>query len=148
MKHRFIKGVTAGMIAGVVKNIPEAALHHYPRVTETTLWDYAGTIALGRLPRGWPEIGYAFFLEILFTTFLGLIFVNIPLLNRYEHQKLRGILFGALVWFIIRVAVVAFDIRVLLVESLETSIVNLLASMFYGCVLVCAIKYLDRKVYQ
>jgi hypothetical protein len=113
---------------------------------DITLWDYAGGIALGRLPLGFLEHVYAFFLEILFSIFLGFIFVKIPTRSDCRHYRLKGIFFGAFVWFIIRAAVLAFDIQIFLGESLSTSVINLLVSMFYGCVLACSMKYLDRKV--
>mgnify|MGYP000853787864 FL=1 len=146
MNDQFKQAVIGGIIAGVVKDVPNAILHHYPRLVEITLWDYAGGIALGRLPQGFGEHVYAFFLEILFSIFLGFIFVNLPVRNDYEHYRLQGIFFGAFVWFIIRAAVLAFDIQILLGENLSTSVINLIVSMFYGCVLACSIKYLDEKL--
>ena len=146
MENKFIKAVLGGIIAGLAKDIPNAVLNHFPKLTEITLWDYAGAIALGRLPQGAVEVTYAFLLEILFSIFLGILFVNIHFLNHYGHYKLKGIFFGAFVWFIIRAAVLAFHIRPLLGESVGTSVINLLVSMFYGCILACVIKILDKKM--
>lgn len=146
MQNQFQKGVIGGIVAGIVKDIPNAILHRFPRLTEIPLWDYAGAIALGRLPQGTGEHVYAVMLEILFSIFLGIIYVNIPFFHQYDHTKIKGIFFGAFIWFIIRAAVFAFNIQVLLGESIGTSITNLLVSMFYGCTLACTIKYLDKKV--
>jgi hypothetical protein len=137
MKHKFIRVIIAGIVAGFIKDIFNAILHYYPRLAKIALWDYAGAVALGRLPRGFCEHTYAIFLELLFGIFLGLIYINIPFLCQNEHFKLRGVLFGAFVWFIIRTAVLVFQIPVLLNEDLGTSIVNLAASMIFGCAFVC-----------
>jgi hypothetical protein len=109
------------------------------------LWEYAGAIAFGRLPEGIDEQLYAFFLESLFCVALALNFVNIPFFNQPVNLKLRGILFGAFVWFLVRMAVLAFNIRVLVSENMVTSIVNLLMSVFYGCLLTCFLHLLEKK---
>ena len=145
MENRFTTGFIAGIIAGLFKDIPNFILHHYPKIAEITLWDYAGAIALGRLPQGPAEHIYAVFLEILFSVFVAMVFVNIRVFQRLENYKLKGILYGAFIWFIVRAAVLAFHIRILLGESLGTSIVNLLVSMFYGCVLACTVKFIVKK---
>jgi hypothetical protein len=144
MENPFIKGMTAGMIAGLLKNIPDEIFHLVPGWAPITLWDYAGVVALGRLPRGMGEHGYALILETLFCVFLGMVFVNIPFLASYGYFKLKGIIFGGLVWFFIRAAVLAYHIKIL-DEGFANSAVNLLASVLFGCVLTCMIKILDKK---
>jgi hypothetical protein len=146
--NKFMKAILAGIIAGTVKDIPNAFLHHYPRIIEITLWDYAGTAALGRLPVGFGEHAYAFFLELLFCIFLSLFYVNYHVLPQFgrDHHKLKGILYGAFVWFLIRGVVLAFEITPLLGENLLTSLVNLLVSMLFGCILDCSLRRLDQKM--
>jgi hypothetical protein len=146
MENKFIRAVIAGIVAGIVKDLPNLVLFNYSRFTMIALWEYAGAIALGRLPQSIPEHCYAVLLELLFGVFLGLFFVNIPFLCQDDHDKLRGVFFGALVWFIIRAAVLAFQIRVLLDENLGTSVINLLESMLFGYVFVCSGKFLERRV--
>jgi hypothetical protein len=146
MENKFIRAVISGVIAGIVKDLPNLVLRGYPRFTKIVLWEYAGAIALGRLPEGVLEHCYAFLLELLFGIFLGLIFVNIPFLCQNEHNKLRGAFFGAFVWFVVRAVVLAFNIRVLLHENLGTSVINLLESIIFGCAFVCMGQFLERRV--
>jgi hypothetical protein len=146
LDQKFGKGIMAGIAAGLIKNIPNAILHiFFPSLNKIAFWDYAGTIALGRLPKGPLEIFYALFLETLFSTFLALIFIHSRFLNQSDHFKWKGIFYGAWIWFMVRAAVLGFDIKVLLNENLGNSVTNLLLSMLYGCLLVCAIKALDKK---
>jgi cyanate permease len=145
MENKFIRTVIAGVIAGLVKDLPNAVLSHYRRLTEVALWEYAGVIALGRIPRGFSEQCYAFILELLFGIFLGLIFVNIPFLCKNNYNKLRGVLFGAFVWFVVRAAVLAFNICDLLHENLGNSLLNLVESMLFGCVFVSMGRFLERR---
>jgi hypothetical protein len=145
MKERFIIGVVAGTIAGILKDIPDAIFHFLLRITNITFSDYAGTIALGHRPAGLTEHLYAVFYEIVFSVFIGIIFVNLAPYFETKHYLLRGAIYGALVWFTIRCAVMAFGITPLVDGDILSTIINSLNSILYGTILGVIIHYLERK---
>ncbi len=145
MKERFIIGVIAGTIAGILKDIPDTAFHFLFQITNITFSDYAGTIALGHRPAGLAEHLYAVFYEIVFSIFIGIIFVNLAPYFQTKHYLLRGAIYGALVWFSIRCAVMAFGIRPLVDGDILSATINSLNSILYGMILGAIIHYLERK---
>lgn len=44
MEEKIINGAIAGIIAGILKDIPDAILHNSLKITSITFWDYAGTL--------------------------------------------------------------------------------------------------------
>ncbi|HBF37577.1 MAG TPA: hypothetical protein DDW50_09680 [Firmicutes bacterium] len=146
MENRFLNGTMAGIVAGIVKDVPNGIFHIFPTLNALALWDYAGVLAFGRLSRNFGELLYALFLELLFGTFNGVIFIYLPFASEPGNYKLKGIFFGAIIWFLVRAVVLAFHISILLGENIGTSLTNLLLSMVFGCTLACIILKNEQKI--
>ena len=58
MENRFLKGTIAGVIAGIVKDIPNGFIHIFPTLNALAFCDYAGLLAFGRLSRNFPVLLY------------------------------------------------------------------------------------------
>jgi hypothetical protein len=145
LNDRFIKGVIAGTIAGLAKNIPDIFLHNVLKTSEKSFWDYASIIVSGRHPLGLFEQTYSFFFEIIFSIFLGLIYILLIPYLKTNYNFLRGAIYGGIVWFAIRAWVVSFQISPLLQEGRNTMIVNSLLSILFGIILEWIIQLLLKK---
>lgn len=143
MERRLIQGAIAGIIAGTLKDIPDAILHNTLHITNITFWDYAGTIALGKHPKGFLENAYSFGFEIVFSILLGVIFSLMISRFKVKHYLWWGAYYGAIIWFIIRAAVLAFHIKPLVDGEILTAAVNSLNSILYGIVLSWLINKLE-----
>lgn len=144
MEEKIINGAIAGIIAGILKDIPDAILHNSLKITSITFWDYAGTLTLGRHPHGFLENSYSFFFEVIFSTFLGIIFVIFTTQLKIKLHFLWGAFYGGIVWFVIRAAVVGLQIESLINKNFFTSVINSINSIIYGVILVFVIKYLEK----
>ncbi|MGI6711897.1 MAG: hypothetical protein ACOX4L_04070 [Bacillota bacterium] len=145
MNDRFIKGVIAGTIASIAKNIPDLLLHNVFMITEKSFWDYTSIIASGKHPQGLFEHAYSFFFEIIFSIFLGLTYTYLIPYFKTNYNLLRGAIYGGIVWFAIRTWVVSFQISPLLQEGRNTMIVNSLLSILFGIILEWIIQLLIKK---
>ncbi len=145
MEEKLIQGGIAGLIAGTLKDIPDAVLHYGFNITKLTFWDYAGTLALGRHPQSFLEHAYSFGYEVIFSILLGTVFALLLNIFKAKRYLLWGGFYGAIVWFAVRGAVVGLNIKPLMNSHLLTSAVNSLDSVLYGMMLGFIIKLLLKK---
>lgn len=147
MEEKISNGAIAGIIAGIVKDIPDAILHNSLKITSITFWDYTGTIILGRHPHGFFENSYSFFFEVIFSTFLGILFVIFTTYFSRKHYPLWSAFYGGFIWFLIRSIVVVFRIESLITMDFLTSLVNSINSIIYGIILGFLIRYFEKRKY-
>lgn len=145
MEEKFINGVIGGIVAGIIKDIPDLIFRYLLKITRITFWDYSGTIALGHPPRNLPEIVNAAFYEVVFSIFIGIVFVYLAPYFRTKKILIRGAIYGALVWFGIRAGVIAFQIKILIDGDILSATLNSLNSIIYGIVLALIVNYLEKK---
>jgi RsiW-degrading membrane proteinase PrsW (M82 family) len=145
MDEKLSNGIIGGIVAGIVKDIPNAVFHNLLKLTGLSFWDYSAQIALFRHPRGWGEQFYALAFEVIFCIVIGIIYVYLKDKLKTGHYLIRGAIYGALVWFIIQAVILAFRIHALMNTDFLTSIVNSLCSVFYGILLAFIIHYLEER---
>ncbi|TCL58313.1 hypothetical protein EDC14_10426 [Hydrogenispora ethanolica] len=145
MNEKFSTGVIGGVIAGLLKDIPDAVFYYGFKLTSLTFWDYAGTIALGHHPRSAAEQIYAVFYEVIFSIFVGIVFVYLAPYFETRRYLLRGAIYGAMVWFAIRAAVIAYRMEPLIDGNLLGATINSMNSIVYGIVLGALVHHLERK---
>lgn len=145
MEKSLKNGIIAGIIAGILKDIPDAFLHYGLKITQMTFWDYSGVIALGHLPSGTAEYICAVFFEIIFSILVGLFFVFITKRIIMKHYFLSGAFYGVVVWFVIRSAVVGLGIQLLIDGDIVTAAVNSFNSIMYGMILAITIHFLENR---
>lgn len=130
----------------MVKDIPDTILHNLLRNTNITFWNYAGYVALGHHPKGFFEDLFALVYEVVFSILIGMIFSYFASWARLRHYLIWGAFYGAIVWFVIRGAVLAFHIEPLRDSLLATSVLNSLDSVLYGIILGYVVHRLDKRV--
>lgn len=145
VEEKFVAGVIGGVGAGIIKDIPDLIFRYLAKITRITFWDYSGTVALGHSPRSFPEIINAAFYEVVFSIFIGIVFVYLAPYFKTKYIVIRGAIYGALVWFVIRAGVIAFQIKILIDGDLLSATLNSLNSILYGIVLAMIINYLEEK---
>lgn len=140
--EKFFRGVLGGTVAGVLKDISDVIFHNLLKITDITFWDYAGVIALKRHPAGMLEQAYSFLYQYFYR---GDLYPS-GTLSEDQTLFIRGAVFGAMVWFAIHTAILAFHIEALMTSSdLITSIVNSVNSVIYGMILAYVIHYLEKR---
>ena len=145
LEEKISIGVTAGIIAGIIKDIPDAFFHYGLKMTQITFWDYSGIIALGHYPVGLLEHICAIFFEIIFSIVVGLIFVYITTRWAVKKYLYFGAFYGAIIWFAIRGAVMGMGIQLLMDGDIKTAMINSMDSIIYGVILGFVIQYLEKK---
>jgi hypothetical protein len=144
MKDKFLRGVIAGLIAGIVKDIP-AIVSDFFFNTFPAYWDYAGLIGFGKEPKTFPEHFYAIIIQLGFSVVVGVSMVYIMNKIQSKHYLLKGAFFGGLIWFSIRGLVFIAQVPRLIHHQQAISIINSLTSIGYGLLLAWIDHYLATK---
>jgi len=147
LEQKIINAALAGTGAGILKDIPDSIIHNILKKTDLTFWDYAGIVMFGRHPQGFWETCFSFFFEIVFSIFLGIIFVCLVNRLNLKRRLLWGAFYGGILWFVIRAAVVGFQIKALLHNNLATSAANSFNSIIYGLILGFFVQYFEKKTF-
>jgi uncharacterized membrane protein len=98
MKDKFLQGAIAGLIAGIVKDIPTIIAEFFLK-TYPTYWSYSSMVVFGELPKTFLDYIYAFLVELLFSVFVGVTIVYIIGKIPSKHYLVKGMFFGGLIWF-------------------------------------------------
>ncbi len=138
----FLRGISVGLIAGTVKDIPDLFLVLLWRVKKVAFWEYVSQICLHMKPNNFIEHLIAFSIQVVFSLGLGIIYsmVIVPKIST-RHYLLRGVLYGTSCWFILISSLEFYKITPVLTDDVVTPVLTLVFSAFYGLLLA----YLDKN---
>ena len=105
MKSKFLTTVCCGIISSIVKDIISFIIRPLIKIT---FWDYAGVIIFGALPHGLSENILAIFVEVGFGIIISFVVVYSAASFDYQNHLVTYPLVAVLIWFIVRIGVVAF----------------------------------------
>lgn len=143
-KDKFMRGIIAGTIAGLIKDIPSIIIHLMHSDVFPTYWDYSGMIALGKVPDTAFDIFLAIIVEVAFSMAIGITLIYAISLIKSHHDLIKGAFFGAAVWFFIRTFMWIFAVKGFNQLQMFAFIINSATSVGYG-VLIVFIDKLLRK---
>lgn len=114
----FLRGVIAGLAAGILKDIPDAVLHSLHLKT-LAFWDYVGAIAFNKFPHRFMEHLTAWSFEIFFSIGLGVIYSLLQTkIIQTRHHLLLGLYYGGAIWLLITGGVKLFRLSQLMTHGL------------------------------
>lgn len=138
----FFRGAFCGAVAGVLKDIVDLIFYFF-NAEQIFFWSFASVAAFDQLPKGLYITITAFILEIIFSAFLGVVFVLIVLKIKTRYYLLLGTFYGSMVWFFIRAVIVSYKIPEL--KQPPTAIrpvITWILSMIFGVTLA----WLERRL--
>lgn len=139
-KDKFMRGLIAGFIAGLIKDIPSVTAHLFQWDVFPTYWDYSGMIAFGKVPHTATDIMIAIIVEVVFSMAIGAILVHVISKIKSHHYLIAGAFSGAGVWFFIRATMWILDVKKFNQPQMLAFIINAATSIGYGLL----IAYLDK----
>ncbi len=142
---KLVRGIYAGVIAGLLKDIPALIFELLFKNPHPTFWDYMSLLAIGRLPRSWDEYVMAIIVQVLWCTLLAVAFVYLHPKLQSKHYIIQGAGFGILIWLVIRGLVYFFRTPDLIHDSPLTAMMNVNISIFYGIIVAIVDKKLADK---
>ncbi len=144
-EDKFTRGIIAGSIAGLLKDIPPLFIDIFHAKIFPTYWDYSGIIAFGKIPDTAIDILIAIIVEIAFSMAVGVVLAYAIDIIKSHHYLIKGAFFGTAVWFFLRALVWIFEIKKFNQPQMPAFFINSVTSAGFG-LLIAYINKLLQKV--
>lgn len=138
------RGFICGLTAGALKDLIDFVLYSI-EAKEHVFWHFTSILAFHKPPHGVLMHFSALFLELIFSGFLGFIFVLFAQKIKTRHYLLLGFVYGTLVWFSIKGLIVASEIEELKSTTISHPLLTWFLSAFFGFVVSLLERYLSPK---
>lgn len=146
IKDQFIRALVGGLIAGVIKDIPDIFLVELFKIKKLAFWDYVGVIIFSEIPHNFPEHLANIIIEVVFSAGIGIIYsmIIIPVLPTKSYL-IRGSVYGSACGFTLISIVKLFNINLLITHDLFTPLATLFFSACYGLLLAFLENYFSPQ---
>lgn len=142
---RSIRGAIAGALGGIIMNLWSFFMYNFLNIKIVRFLDWAGYILYGDFPQTNFEIVYAMLIQIVFVSFLGVIFAFMIAKTTSQAYILKGIFFSLGAAFIIYAVPVFFEIDALAHLSLVNVMSNHFGGILWGVTMAYVLEKLDHK---
>ena len=139
MRDKLTNGFVQGLIAGIISSAIDLILVGWFKFGNIRFLDYAGVHIYGFKPGTLGEKFFAQIIQLIFSGFLGIIFVYWIDKVRKMNLWFKGLIFSMGVWFLVYTITILFELKPLNKISLESTLENFLTSLIFG--LTIAISY-------
>jgi len=144
---RTIRGLLAGVIAGIVKDSWNLIDYYFLHITEIRFLDWAAILATWSRPRNNLSTVFFLMLQILWDGFLGIIFAHLLISITTRYLILKSILFSLMLWFVFKIIVNLYRVPLLSgIQPQPEAISNVMAVILWGVIMGLVLKKLDKPV--
>ncbi|HBG16921.1 MAG TPA: hypothetical protein DDW93_09095 [Firmicutes bacterium] len=145
MKDKYTSGLLAGLAGGIAATPVNLLLIYLFKIGSLRFVDFAGTFVFGHFPRGFWEFVVTYLVYLGFSATLGVVFTYLTSFAPNPRFLIKGIHFGAGIWFFSYAITLLFKIPRLKTVSLGSAVTNFLASMTYGLVVALTLQWLLKQ---
>lgn len=145
MKDRFMNGVVAGILAGVVSALTDYLVVNGLRIGSVRFVDFAGVFIYGERPHGLHEVIFAQIGALLFHGLLGAIFSYLLVHITSKYYLIKSILYGLLIWFAIYAIVTLFRVPFLVNTPFNAAVKDTVIAGLFGLVLGIVYRWLKNR---
>ena len=141
---RMTRGIITGAVAAVVQNVYIFGAH-MAGFTKVDYEDYAEMVFFSKLLPGFFPSFLGLIGHLVWDIFLGIIFAYIIKYSSSRFYVLKGMVFGAFVWWLVKVSCTLFRLPGLSTPSYRQVGVFLIGALLFGVVTAYTLKLLDAK---
>lgn len=136
IEDKFLRGLIAGLIAGIIKDFPDLFLVDLFKIKHIAFWDYTGVMVFNKIPQSFFEHFLGFVVQVAFSLGLGIIY-SVIVIPKFptSHYLVRGAIYGGACWFALISIIKLYNVNSLLTHDLFTPMATLLFSSCYGLLL-------------
>ncbi len=96
-----MRGFLAGVLAGLIGIVISAFLILINWQPEVDFYDFAGIFAVGRIPVTWGERAMGFFVDLIVSGILGILFAFVLVVVGCRYLLFKGWFFATAVWYML-----------------------------------------------
>lgn len=138
------RGIIAGAVAAVAQNVYIFGAR-MAGFTKVEYEDYAEILFFSKFLPGFFPSFLGLIGHLVWNVFLGIIFAYIIKYSSSKFYVLKGIVFGAFVWWLVKVFCTLFRLPALSNPPYQQVGVFLIGSLLFGVVVAYTLKLLDTK---
>ncbi|MGI6066631.1 MAG: hypothetical protein ACOYI2_09115 [Bacillota bacterium] len=131
IRDKLVTGAVIGTAAFIIQNLYALGAKAF-NIPTLTYVDYGRILLLSKVMKGTIAVIIGLIGHLIWEIILGVIFVYIILNTSRRYSFLKGIIFGASVWFFINLAATLFSIPVIAHVSPTTVTFFLIGSIIFG----------------
>lgn len=139
---RSFRGAIAGTAGGITMTLWSFFMYSVLNIKIVRFLDWAGYILYGHMPRNNFEVIYALLIQIVFVSFLGVVFAFVIAKTTSRGYLLKGAFFSLVAAFFIYAVPVFFGIK----ELSHLSLVNVMSNHFGGILWGITMAYVLQKL--
>lgn len=147
MRDRFTRGFIAGIIAAIIP----FGIHFIAfglKLTTLRYADWLGLFIFGHFPVGSGELIFTIIVQTCLLGGLGIGFAYLIPLFSSQNYWLKGLVYGATIWFFTYFITFLFKIPELIIIPLKTATTNLIGGCLWGVSLGIVLNWLDDRLKQ
>lgn len=143
---RTIRGLTAGIIAGTVKNLWNLGDYYFIHITDVRFLDWVSVLSTWAKPKDTFFTIFCLVVQILWDGFLGIIFAYLVGSVTSRSVVVKSMTYGLILWFIFKVIVNLYRVPYLAgTQPIPGAMSNVAAIILWGVLLGLILKKLDKK---
>jgi hypothetical protein len=142
---RFMRGFVAGVAGGLAMQLWSFISYHLLGITMLRFLDWAAILIFGDHVANTAEAVTAFFIHLVFTGMLGIVFAFLIPQVTSRAYLLKGVIYALIVGFFIYVIPVLLQMPLLRETALGTSLSNQIGGVIWGLVTAYTLARLSRR---
>ncbi len=142
---RFIKGLIAGLAGGITMNVWNLFAFYVINLSMHRLLDWSAVYAMGREANNALEIIFTLISQLIWSGFLGIIFIYLILLISSKFLIIKALMFSYVSGFLMWATPVLFKTPILMDMEFGTIFSHAIESIIFGLTLAFTIKWLEAK---
>ncbi|MEW6522212.1 MAG: hypothetical protein AB1445_01355 [Bacillota bacterium] len=145
MPDRFVRGFLAGTISGIIGALVALVLIPLDLTPQIDFYDFAGILAVGRIPQTLGERAMGVFVDLVVSGVLGVIFAFLLLGIGTKYLLLKGWFYATAIWYAyypLLLMIMAEEVKVM---DVRTSLINAILAGFFGLVMAAAYFWLTPQ---
>lgn len=144
VNDRMTRGIIAGAVGAVVQNVYIFAAQ-MTGFTRTNYEDYSEMLFFSKLQPGFFPTFFGLIGHLIWDVLLGIIFVYGIKYTSSRFYILKGIVYGAFIWWVVNVIYRLFRIPIFSNLPYREQGVYLIGALLFGLVLAYTLKVLDLQ---
>lgn len=144
---RTLRGLLAGVIAGIAMNVWNLSDYYFLHLTKIRFLDWASVLLAWSKPKTAVETVIYLIIHLLWDGFLAIIFSHLLVSITSRGLIIKSTIYSVLLWFFFKITVNIYRVPVLSgLQPFPGAMSNLLAVILFGIVLGLVLKKFDKPV--
>ncbi len=144
---RTLRGLSAGLVAGIIKNAFNLFDYYFLNITNIRFIDWAAVLVTWSRPTGTFLTIFFLIITLLWDSLLGAVFAHVIFYTSSRRIFIKSTVFSLTAWFMFKIIVNLYRVPFLSgKQSTPGGMSNVLAVLLWGISLAFILKILEKNI--